>query len=119
MKPRKGDCGTCHWFEPETEQIEVGKPKGQPRAGLCLLRPPIPMQTMIPAGLGPQGPMMKPALQGVCPPTSENRRCEGWRAFGMLPELAKQAVARDMVERNTRELAQIEIEENSHGTTDS
>ena len=51
MKPRKGDCGTCHWFEPETEQIEVGKPKGQPRAGLCLLRPPIPMQTMIPAGL--------------------------------------------------------------------
>lgn len=75
-KARKGDCGTCHWFEMEGD------------GHVCLVNPPVISQTMIPAGMGPQGPMMKPALQGLCPPTRENRRCEKWRPAGRLPDIA-------------------------------
>jgi hypothetical protein len=80
-KARRGDCGTCHWFERVPEQ-----PSGDnPWAGWCLYAPPVCSQTMVPAGLGPQGPMMKPAMQGLVPPTYETRRCHLWRPFGTMP----------------------------------
>lgn len=79
--PKRGNCGTCHWFEPNPDPSQAG-------TGLCYVTPPVPAQTMVSAGLGPQGPMMKPALQGLSPPTHENRRCAQWRPAGMLPDLA-------------------------------
>jgi hypothetical protein len=82
--PKRGNCGTCHWFEPEGQ----APTNGQPWAGLCLANPPVAAQTMVPSGLGPHGPMMRPAIQGMVPPTNDNRRCAQWRPAGMLPDLA-------------------------------
>jgi len=82
-KPRKGDCGLCHWFERANEEPKAGIPW----AGYCMLNPPIAAQTVIPA-IGPQGQFMKPQFQGIRPPTFETDRCQYWRPFGKLPDAA-------------------------------
>jgi hypothetical protein len=54
---------------------------------------------MVSAGFGPQGQMVKPAFQGICPPTHELRRCHLWWPFGKLP-----ATAFDTVEMKTEQM---------------
>ncbi len=70
-KPRKGDCGTCHWFERAPNEPRAGTPW----AGVCLYNPPIPGQTVMQSPLG--GPP-QPMLQGIHPPTQELLRCHFW-----------------------------------------
>ncbi len=89
-KPRRGDCGTCHWFERE----EMSPQPGMPWSGVCLLNPPVSNLGMVAAGLGPQGPMMRQQLQGICPPTHELRRCQWWRAFGRVPDSTEKETSR-------------------------
>lgn len=80
-KPKRGDCGTCHWFEMGPQQ----PPKG-PKQGSCLVNPPVPVmgQQQRIKGLGPNGPEME-IMQiqiGMLPPTQEDRRCALWRPAG-------------------------------------
>jgi hypothetical protein len=70
-KARKGDCGTCHWFERQPNQPRAG----QPWTGLCLVNPPAASQTMVHSAVG--GPP-QPMLQGVHAPVSEIGRCHMW-----------------------------------------
>jgi hypothetical protein len=80
--PKKGNCGTCHWFERGPQE----PPKDQPWAGSCLVNPPIPVltQQQVSKGLGPRGPEMQivPAVLGLLPTTDESRRCSLWRPAG-------------------------------------
>src|SRR6202030_1123099 len=80
-KPRKGDCGTCHWFERAPNEPRAGAPW----SGICLYNPPGPMPVVAQSSLG--GPPQQ-MMQGVHPPVSEIGRCHLWRPFGMLPDLA-------------------------------
>lgn len=77
--PRKGDCSTCHWFE---------RGDNPPPNGSCLVNPPTPHITMVPKSMGPRGPELQPAIQGIHPATVETKRCEKWRPVGVLPDLA-------------------------------
>jgi hypothetical protein len=72
-KPRKGDCGTCHWFERAPQEPKAGNPW----SGICLYNPPIAGQTMMPQ-MGPQGMQATPMFQGIAPPVSEIGRCHLW-----------------------------------------
>jgi hypothetical protein len=74
-KVKKGDCGTCHWFE-----RAPAEPKpGVPWAGYCHYNPPIAGQTMV-AQMGPQGMGAAPMFQGILPPVFEIARCHFWTA---------------------------------------
>ena len=72
-KPRKGDCGTCHWFE----RVPAEPKAGNPWSGYCNYNPPIAAQTAVPQ-MGAQGMQMQAMWQGVCPPVSELGRCHHW-----------------------------------------
>jgi hypothetical protein len=72
-KSRKGDCGTCHWFERASSEPKAGVPW----AGYCHYNPPVAGQTMVPT-LGPQGQGMAPMFQGILPPVFEIGRCHFW-----------------------------------------
>lgn len=88
MKPKRGNCGSCHWFEVATIQ------QNGERQGTCCVNPPLAVQVMqmVPGSqLHPQGPQMQPATAGLRPPTTESARCEKWRPAGMLPEEALRA----------------------------
>lgn len=74
-KPRRGDCGSCHWFELAPQQQN-----GQ-RIGKCMVNPPVAMQGMQQNPLAPQQARM--ILQGIRPPVAETDRCEKWRAAGV------------------------------------
>jgi hypothetical protein len=78
-KVKRGDCGTCQWFERVPEQ-----PKNdEPWAGWCLHNQPIASQGFQQLGVaGPQGQNVRPVLQGVVPPTFETRRCAQWWPAG-------------------------------------
>jgi len=80
-KPRRGQCGTCHWWDYDASQAN-----GQ-RVGRCMVNPPVAAQTMMPGGIGPQGPMVRPAWQGIRPPTLESDRCSKWHPAGQVPLL--------------------------------
>ena len=86
-KIKRGDCGSCQWFDRVPEEPK----NNDPWAGWCLYNPPVAAQTMVPAGLGPQGPMVKPMMQGVVPPTLETRRCHLWRPIGTAPPFDDEA----------------------------
>jgi len=76
-KPRKGDCGTCHWFERALQEPKAGLPW----SGICLYNPPLINQTAIPNVVSGQ---MQAMMQGIHPPVSEIARCHHWtsqRAF--------------------------------------
>jgi hypothetical protein len=70
-KPRKGDCGTCHWFERAPQEPRAGAPW----SGVCLYNPPATMPTVVQSALGGGAQQM---LQGVHPPVSEIARCHHW-----------------------------------------
>lgn len=70
-KVRKGDCGTCYWFERQPTEPRAG----QPWTGLCLHNPPAAAHTMVQSAVG--GPP-QPMLQGIHPPVSEIARCHLW-----------------------------------------
>jgi len=70
-KPRKGDCGTCHWFERAPAEPKAGVPW----SGICLYNPPGPMPVVAQSSLG--GPPQQ-MMQGVHPPVSEIGRCHHW-----------------------------------------
>lgn len=75
-KAKRGDCGTCHWFDRVPEEPK----NNEPWAGWCLYAPPIASQTHVQTVGG-----VKPMFQGVVPPTLETRRCHLWRPFGVIP----------------------------------
>jgi hypothetical protein len=84
-KPKRGYCGTCHWFEANPTEMQT---QNQPRIGLCFVNPPQAAPSMgqvrgsqFTAG----GPQMAPTSVGLTPPTSELRRCSEWRPMGTLP----------------------------------
>jgi hypothetical protein len=84
-KPKRGECGTCHWFEPAPTEIQ---PADQPRQGTCVVKPPapIPVMTLKPGSqLLPSGPQAQQGVQGIRPPTHELLRCGEWIAFGTFP----------------------------------
>lgn len=72
-KPRKGDCGLCHWFERAPNEPRAGSPW----SGICLYNPPAPMPTVAQSALG--GPPQQ-MMQGIHPPVSELGRCHHWIA---------------------------------------
>lgn len=85
-KPKRGDCGTCHWFE----RVPQPPLDDQPWLGFCCVNPPTPfvgMQEVPGSRLSPHGPQAAPAIQGMLPPTNELRRCEKWWPFGKLPDV--------------------------------
>ena len=89
QKPKRGDCGTCHWFDPMLQQAKpaLGLPP-QPRIGLCLFNPPQPypvQQQVSGTQFLPQGPQVAPSTVGMTPPTTELRRCSHWRPLGTQP----------------------------------
>ena len=77
-----GDCGTCHWFDvipPEHQD------QRQPfKQGWCLYNPPILTQGIQTGVINPG--MSRPVLQGLYPPTSENKRCHFWQRIGTFLE---------------------------------
>jgi hypothetical protein len=73
-KARKGDCGTCHWFERAPNEPRAGAPW----SGICLHNPPGVGQSMMQSALG--GPPQA-MLQGIHPPVSEIGRCHLWTEF--------------------------------------
>jgi hypothetical protein len=73
-KPRKGDCGTCHWFERAPQEPKAGVPW----SGICLYNPPLINQTAIPNVLSGQ---MQAMMQGIHPPVSEIARCHHWTSL--------------------------------------
>jgi hypothetical protein len=79
-KPRRGDCGTCHWFERAPEQPKAGIPW----AGYCFCNVPIIGQIMA-MKMTAQGNMPVPQITGSRPPTFEIDRCEKWRPAGAMP----------------------------------
>jgi len=83
-KPTSGKCGTCHWFEPSSGQVN-----GE-RQGTCCVNPPTPFAVMQQApgsSLRPGGPVQQPAAMGMRPPTGGNARCEKWTTKGSFPPL--------------------------------
>jgi hypothetical protein len=76
-KSRRGDCGSCHWFE-----LVEGQQNGD-RVGHCMVNPPVAMQGMQQNPLAPQQARM--VLQGIRPPVAETDRCEKWRPCGVTP----------------------------------
>jgi len=70
-KPRKGDCGTCHWFERAPNEPRAGVPW----SGICLYNPPLAGQALIQSPIGGPSQAM---LQGIHPPVSEIARCHHW-----------------------------------------
>jgi len=87
-KPKRGDCGTCHWFE----QWPGAPDPGTPSQGSCVANPPAPIahpvQIKQPAIVDPtkqQPPAFTLQVQGIVPPTNELRRCSQWRPAGTQP----------------------------------
>ena len=80
--PKRGECGTCHWFE--AEPLERQNPDF-PRTGLCFAMPANAAPTLVPGRLGPQGREMEQKWQAINPPTNEIRRCSLWRPMGTQP----------------------------------
>jgi hypothetical protein len=74
-KPRRGDCGSCHWFEMMANQANGS------RIGQCMVNPPVAMQGMQQNPLAPN--QVRPVLQGIRPPVAETDRCEKWKG-GMI-----------------------------------
>jgi hypothetical protein len=70
-KPRKGDCGTCHWFERAPNEPRPGVPW----SGICLYNPPQIGNAVVQSSLG--GPPQA-MMQGIHPPVSEIARCHHW-----------------------------------------
>jgi hypothetical protein len=97
VKVMRGNCGTCHWWEaPPKAQPEEGQ---EMRIGICCVNPPVPVMMMaqrnIVAPLRPgQAPIQQaaPDTIGIRPPSLESARCERWRPYGMLPDLAVKGV---------------------------
>lgn len=91
-KPKRGTCGTCHWWEfsnvitpPNGEQI---------RNGVCMVNPPVPVMIAAPMPqnvLTPGGPQqrMGAAVQGMLPPQTELGRCSRWIAAATFPEAGR------------------------------
>lgn len=78
-KSRRGDCGSCHWFELDPTQQNGN------RVGYCMVNPPVAAQGM---QQNPITNQVRPILQGIRPPVSEHDRCEKWRQAGVLPVAA-------------------------------
>ena len=95
-KPRKGDCGTCHWFERASAEPKAG----MPWSGYCHYNPPLAAQTAVPQ-MGAQGMQMQPMWQGVCPPVSELGRCHLWWPFGKLPTTALEEALKEHKDAGT------------------
>ena len=84
-KPKRGECGTCHWFEvwPHHNQNP-----DSPLGGSCVVSPPHPYQQMQPikgTQLSQQGTQFTTVAAGMVPPTHELRRCSLWRPCGANP----------------------------------
>ena len=79
-KPRRGDCGSCHWFE-----LQPGEVNGH-RIGNCMVAPPTPLPSM------QQHPVMqnqaRMVTHAIRPPVAETDRCEKWRVFGAMPRIS-------------------------------
>lgn len=112
-KPKRGNCGTCHWFERGPNE----PPKDGVWQGSCLVNPPIPFlmaqNKMVP---GPKGMQQytEPMNMTMLPMTQEDRRCSLWRPAGMLPSLATLSKW-----HNASEIDRIEREENERITRDA
>ena len=84
-KPRRGDCGGCHWFE-----LAPGQ-QGGIRTGFCMANPPVAAPSVQPHPvMQGQGRMV---LQGFRPPVAETDRCEKWRTAGAIPGTARERIA--------------------------
>lgn len=84
-KPKRGDCGTCHWWE---FAGTLKAPNGdEVRNGFCCVNPPVPVMTVGQAPgsvLSNSQPRMVQGVQGMLPPQTELGRCQKWRPTGMV-----------------------------------
>ena len=83
IKLKRGDCGTCHWFEAFPTEMQ----KQPIRHGFCLggLPVPVPQQQMVGSVLAPEKMQVVTSAAGMRPPTTENSRCPQWRPMGTQP----------------------------------
>ncbi len=83
MKPARGTCATCHWWE-FTDVLRL--PSGEEiRNGVCLVEPPTPIMISAPAPgshLVPTGPKLIPHVIGMRPTAHEKERCGEWKPVG-------------------------------------
>lgn len=84
MKPRRGNCGSCHWFE--CGPVHPAQVNGAERQGICMVAPPIAVAVNQQSGLAAPGRGPQLGSIGLRPPTGENGRCAQWRPAGVLPD---------------------------------
>lgn len=94
-KPKKGNCGTCNWFEAAPKEMQPQPGRGGipigikvPLQGICCFNPPQAVPTMghvQGSQFSPQGPQQAPTAFGVRPPVNELLRCSQWRPAGTDP----------------------------------
>ena len=77
-KAKRGDCGTCLWFDRVPEEPK----NNDPWSGWCLYNPPVPR---IDTQVNQLTNQIRPMFQGIVPPTFETRRCHHWRPAGTAP----------------------------------
>lgn len=94
-KPKRGNCGTCSWFEPFPANMQPVAGRGNipiglkiPLQGVCQFNPPQPVPSFqqVPGSqFTAQGPQQAPTAMGLRPPVHELLRCSQWRPVGTDP----------------------------------